>query len=279
MKEEKGKNIIIILLVVIVVMLLALCVLFATGTISFNSKSLDNNTENNGNIETEVNDNNEPSESFSKDASDYVELVSDIMDGHAFKKVSFKNLDSSLTESYLNEQTLMLNDIERYEGYNLTDGNTWFQVNGNILSVYYEIIVSNEMGEQPHIVVTNIDLKNNKVLSDREVLALANGGFDQIALKNYNELLPVIEKCEEVENNCHVLARGGGFITLKDYTENKDKYINNIINGLDDVIFCYIKDGIVKYDYQKVRLDNLFYINGKGGAFPYLTEEVGKYNY
>lgn len=279
MKEEKGKNIIIILLVVIIVMLLALCVLFATGTISFSSKTLNNNTENNENTETEVVDNNEIPESFSKNASDYVELVSDKIDGHTFNKISFKNLDNSLTQSFLDEQDIMLGHIQSFGEYNLTDGNTWFQVNGNILSVYYEILVSDEMGEQPHIVVTNIDLKNKKVLSDREVLALANGGFDQIALENYNELLPVIEKCEKVENNCHVLARGGGFITLKDYTENKDKYINNIINGLDDVIFCYIKDGIVKYDYQKVLLDNLFYINGKGGAFPYLTEEVGKYNY
>jgi len=273
--EENKKNIIIAILLVIVVALITFVVLVLTNTISINLSSNDVQEIN----ESDSNNDKQEEETFSKNVDDYIELVGDTLDGSAFKKISFKNLDSSLTESFLNEQSKLLEYIDSFEAYTLADGNMWAQFNGNILSIYYEIIVKDEIGEQSHIVVTNIDLKEKKVLNDKEVLALANGSFEQIALENYNELLPFVERCDKEENNCQILARDGGFITLKDYTENKDKYINNIINGLDEVIYCYIKDGIVKYDYMKVQLDNLFYINGKGGAFPYLTKEVGKYNY
>lgn len=43
MEESKNKNVIIALLIVIIVILAALCVLFATGTITFNKSKTDNN--------------------------------------------------------------------------------------------------------------------------------------------------------------------------------------------------------------------------------------------
>ena len=45
MENQKNNKGVIALLIVIIVILSALCVLFATGTISFNSNDIDNNDE------------------------------------------------------------------------------------------------------------------------------------------------------------------------------------------------------------------------------------------
>ncbi len=50
MEQEKNKNGVIILLAVLVVILTVLCVLFATGTISFKSNETNNNTSDNNQV-------------------------------------------------------------------------------------------------------------------------------------------------------------------------------------------------------------------------------------
>ncbi len=57
MEQEKNRNGLIIVLIIIIAMLVVLFVLFATGTISLNNKSIDNQQTNDNN-QTELNDNN-----------------------------------------------------------------------------------------------------------------------------------------------------------------------------------------------------------------------------
>ncbi len=55
MEQEKNKNVVITLLVVIIVILLALVILFATGTISFKSNKLKNDTSESNQINNTTN--------------------------------------------------------------------------------------------------------------------------------------------------------------------------------------------------------------------------------
>lgn len=106
MKEEKGKNIIIILLLVIVIMLVALCVLFATGTISFNSKTMNNDisSSSNNNMSNTENDN----------TVDTVETATKLTNGEAISIV--KKLYNADVRYIYNQMITYCGEMESGEG-------------------------------------------------------------------------------------------------------------------------------------------------------------------
>lgn len=73
-----------------------------------------------------------------------------------------------------------------------------------------------------------------------------------------------------------LLNKNGNKITLDEFTKNKNNYIKKIEKGLNDIIFCYIENGNIKYDYYDYTIDGLYLDVGKDGCFEYVTVEIGK---
>ena len=68
-------------------------------------------------------------------------------------------------------------------------------------------------------------------------------------------------------------------VTYEDFTKNKSKYISKALEKMPNVIYTYIEDGKIKYDYYKIKVGSLFHGVGKGGCFEWATEELGEYIY
>ena len=105
----------------------------------------------------------------------------------------------------------------------------------------------------------NIDLKNKKVLSNEEVLNLANTDFSNLATEFFNK--------EITDNKSEYIFRKSA--SKKELTEQKDTYIKLIKDNLDSVIYSYIKDGKVHYKYAEVSVKLLYQNLCIGGGFTY----------
>ena len=207
------------------------------------------------------------------------------------EKVVFKNLDVSIVNEFIAEQNRLINIIANsynywaslnFEGLLSKNGmiaysNIWYQMNGNILTVYYDMHFEDAIGECNDIAVINIDLESKKLVTNEELLKLGNSSFNKIAEEDYNRTLDWAKMCDASEKYCGVQDKDYNIIKASQFERDKDIYINMIVNGLDGAINCYIKDGIIKYDYKRYSIEMLYKGVGKGGCFDYITVDVGDY--
>lgn len=207
------------------------------------------------------------------------------------EKIVFKNLDVSVVNEFYDEQNRLINNVENsynywvplnFEGLSSKDGmiaysDIWYQINGSILTVYYDMHFEDAMGECNDIAVINIDLENKKLVTNEELLKLGNSSFKSIAEEHYNKTLKSFENCDDTVRICGIQDKDYNIIEVSQFEKDKDIYIDMIVNGLDGAINCYIKDGKIKYDYKRYAIDTLYMGVGKGGCFDYITVELGDY--
>lgn len=275
--EKKNNNLVIILMGIIIVILAVLCVLFATNTITFNNGKNE--------IHSDSNLNNE--DNFEYNVNDYIVVEKEKFEHDGFEvfKISFKNLDSNLTQAFLNKQDEMIKDAHYNDqnygsvGFGVTYEKTnhlLYQINNNILTVYYETEsgASDAFPLEECILtnVINIDLKNHKLLTNKEILEMGNGSFENIANEEYEKTLKFLS-----EDNTHgFISTNNKVVHYEEFKNNKDNYLNQITNNLESVINSYIQDGVVKYEYDPLLLP-LTYQNGSpNDCIPHKTVIVGK---
>ena len=170
------------------------------------------------------------------------------------EKVVFKNLDASIVNEFYDEQNKFINIVHdsytywasiNFEGLLSKDGmvaysDIWYQINGNILTVYYDMHFEDAIGECNDIAVSNIDLENKKLVTNEELLKLGNNSFEKIAEEHYNKTLETAKKCDDADKYCGVQDEDGNIIKASQFEKDKDIYINMIVDGLDGAIDCYI---------------------------------------
>lgn len=281
--KKKNNGILVGILIGLVIALIIVVGLIATSTISFKK-----NTSSDIQI---------PIKSFK--IEDYVtkEKVNIGDDTISVEKVILKNLDSSLTQEYIEKQNELIKSAEStynyfknnvyynknesltglyIEGTNLlAESNIWYQINKDILTIYYELKESGEIGISTLIAVTNIDLKNKKVLTNEEILKLGGSSFKNIATKEYERVLDVCVNRTD-QKFCY-WDKNDKEVTTEEHKNNRETFINNIEVNLDNQIKAYIQDGKIKYDYQPYRIRTNNEMLHLGGPFPYETMEVGEY--
>lgn len=262
MEGNKSYKGVIILLVIIILILFILCILFATGTISFNA-SYENNDENNLDIKNEVKE---------YDVEDYIVLEDLVLNSKVTtKKVKLNNLDDSVTKNFYEQQNDVINNIHvsDSEVFNAEYKLKYF-INDNILSIVYFIEETNEIGTCGlKKAVTNIDLVNNRVIPESELLHKVGVSYESIVEDTYEKEL------EFWKNNNTDFDYYD--VTFEDFSNNKSKYLNEGLKKIPGVIYTYIENGQIKYDYYTINLDALFHPVGKGGCFNWETVTLGEY--
>lgn len=238
---EKQKNkIVIVLLGGIIVILSVLCILFATGTISFNSGNVNDDV-----VDEDVNDKNliskiDSSKEWIYDAeyeknvnADSYETNFDIYYAKDIN-VPFINIDSS----YANLSNIEIKKVfeEAIKEYNKGVEDKWTYVDecgykkyvsDELLSVILAYGVGATGIVHPEYYVYNVDLKTGNQLSYEEIYKIAGFNSDNIDSKVESAIVSIVlEK-------------------LKDYGSNVDVngYINESINNYKDSV----SDNTLKY--------------------------------
>lgn len=279
MEKKKNKGMIIGFLIGLLVAGIAIFILYYFKIVSFDVKNVFNKANDNKDI---VEENNESQLQY--DANDYV-YTEKLSFGHEefdVEKVNFKNIDKDLTKEFLEWQENCIKtakDLNDNYGDDISYGKTyaktniWYEVNKNILTIYYQM----ESGASQtfegclNVRTLNIDLLKNKLLTNEEVIYLADGSFEKIAEEEYNRKLKFLEEYRESA----FLSLDNKEIYYDEFKRNKNEYIELITNGLENSINAYIKNGKVEYEYMPLAIELTYQNIGKGGCFSHETAVVG----
>ena len=266
----------------VLVVLLSIVVLGLTGFIIYDKVLSEETKEKNTDINTannklEINEQEEDNVKLNYNADDYIELEDVVFNSKvSTKKVKLKKLNDNITKQFYEEQQKVIDNIHvsDSEFFNAEYDLKYF-INNNILSILYKINESSEIGTCTSMMaVTNIDLKNNKVISEEELLKIAGTSYENIVKKYYDKDLESWNNVNESAG--HEVSYYE--VTYDDFTKNKTKYISDGLKKIPNIIYTYIEDGIIKYDYYTISVGSLFHAVGKGGCFNWATEELGNYN-
>ena len=260
---KKNNGILVGILIGLVISLSIVGGLLATNTIKFNTTP----KQTSGEIKETTIDNNNKIYS----ADEYITLEDLSFNSRVTtKKVKLNHLDDSVTSDFYKQQEKVIKSIHQSDSevFN-AEYKLKYAINNNVLSVVYAIEETNEIGTCAVVkAVTNIDLVNNKVISEEELLKKAGTTYREIVEDRYEKELESWKENKDFDYY---------EVTFDDFSNNKEKYVNKGMEKIADFIYTYIEDGKVKYDYYNISLDTLFHPVGKGGCFNWDTVEVGEY--
>ena len=260
---KKNNGILVGILIGLVISLSIVGGLIVTNTIKFNTTP----KQTSGEIKETTIDNNNKIYS----ADEYITLEDLSFNSRVTtKKVKLNHLDDSVTSDFYKQQEKVIKSIHPSDSevFN-AEYKLKYAINNNVLSVVYAIEETNEIGTCAVVkAVTNIDLVNNKVISEEELLKKAGTTYREIVEDRYEKELESWKENKDFDYY---------EVTFDDFSNNKEKYVNKGMEKIADFIYTYIEDGKVKYDYYNISLDTLFHPVGKGGCFNWDTVEVGEY--
>lgn len=193
--------------------------------------------------------------------SDYNDVFSSIN----VSKVTIKNLDSNLINTFMNEEDELISYISKYydeikKESDYTTNNTVVTfiktgINSTVLSVYYQMNFNFNSGIKNYVVTTNIDLKTNKILTVDDLLLKYNYDKDYIAEKIFNDDVLIGNNEVIIDKNTNIS------LTKSDIERKKNEYISRIVDDFDNIIKVYIDNGSLVLTYNKKELNDLFFEN------------------
>ncbi len=198
--------------------------------------------------------------------SDYNDFYSSIN----VSKVEIKNIDSSITKEFINEEKEIINYISGYYNeimpkadyvpINTANSIIKTQINGAILSVFYQMNINLDENlfddnEKSYIITTNIDLGTGRSLTTDDLLNKYNYTKKYIAEKIYEEDV-LVGKGEVVTDKSTNIS-----LTKQDIEKRKEEYVERITSEFNNIIKVYIENNYLTIVYDKKELNDLFFDN------------------
>lgn len=212
------------------------------------------------------------------DIKDYVETVPVVFNGYSnvyskinVSRVTLKDLDNDVIKNFMDEEDKLIeyittyyneinNEVENYIPSNEVASSIKMQINGAILSIYYELdfnldknIYSNNI--KKYVITTNIDLATGRILSNNDLLKKYNYTRKYIVEKIFDEDLIIGNGQIVIDKNTNIS------LTKEDIERNKEEYINELITEFDNFINMYIDNKTLVIVYNKSELRNMFFDN------------------
>ena len=212
------------------------------------------------------------------DIKDYVETVPVVFNGYSnvyskinVSRVTLKDLDNDVIKNFMDEEEKLIeyittyyneinNEVENYIPSNEVTSSIKMQINGAILSIYYELdfnldknIYSNNI--KKYVITTNVDLATGRILSNNDLLKKYNYTRKYIVEKIFDEDLIIGNGQIVIDKNTNIS------LTKEDIERNKEEYINELITEFDNFINMYIDNKTLVIVYNKSELRNMFFDN------------------
>lgn len=208
---------------------------------------------------------------------DYVEInpvifnnYNDFYESVNISKININNLDSKISEEFIVKQNEIINYIDGYyKEFNIRNGylpvnnvssNIKKQINGTILSVFYEIKFNLDEyifddNIKSYIITLNIDLGTERALTTQDLLSKYDYTKEYISKKLFEEDVLIEESEVVIDKNTNIS------LTKADIERKKEYYIDRIVNEFDNIIKVYIENKSLVLVYDKRELNELFFDN------------------
>lgn len=185
-------------------------------------------------------------------------------------RVNIKNINNEEVKTFLTEEDELIDYItgyyseivskEDYTPINSASSNIKTQINGTVLSIFYEMnfTLDKELFSdniRSYVTTINIDLGTEKILSADDLLSKYSYTKDYIADKIFDEDVMISSNQIVIDKNTNIS------LTKSDIERKKNEYVNRIINEFDNIIKVYIENNSLALVYDKKVLNNLFFDN------------------
>lgn len=198
--------------------------------------------------------------------SDYNDFYSSIN----VSKVEIKNIDSSITKDFIDEEKEIINYISGYYNeimpkadyvpINTATSNIKTQINGAILSVFYQMNINLDENLfddniKSYNITTNIDLGTGRTLTTEDLLTKYNYTKKYIAEKMFEEDVLIGNGEVVTDKNTNIS------LTKQDVERRKEEYVERITSEFNNIIKVYIENNYLTIVYDKKELNDLFFDN------------------
>lgn len=188
--------------------------------------------------------------------SDYVSIDGDI--------VVLKNIDNNIIIDFAEMQNNIIRNNK------IIDNKIDFGIYKNILSIKIKYGIEGNKSNYEEIITLNVDLKNNRKLSNEEMLDMVDSSYNDIATDVFNKYIRIPS-----DKNIKVIdAINEKEMTTEEFNDNSEKYIIRIREKLPDIIKFYIDDDVVYYIVEINEINKICYytdINVNN-----INEKIGK---
>lgn len=187
---------------------------------------------------------------------DYLDIKGDI--------VYLKKVDENIIEEFTNKQQSIINS-NNIVNVAITKG-----MYDNILSIMINYTIQKNNTIYDKVITLNIDLKNDKQLSNEELLSLANINYRNIATNIYNEFIKLPDDSTKKVKDIVTEEE----MTAKELNEKSEKYIIRIREKLPEITNLYINDDKLYYSVELSEINKIcYYTNNK---LVNIKREIGK---
>lgn len=189
--------------------------------------------------------------------SDYVETKGDL--------VHLKNIDKNIVEEFeQNQKNILKNNVTNIE---ITK-----EIHNDILSVMISYTISNRANNYEEIISINVNLQNNKILSNDELLKMSNSNYKNLATIIFDENI----KLPSDSNKKIIDAITEKELTIKEFNNNREKYIIRIREKLPEVLKLYIEDDNLYGVVRLLEIDEVCYYTDRVDKLINIKLEIGK---
>ena len=140
----------------------------------------------------------------------------------------------------------------------------------DILSIKISYVLYGELSNYEDVITINIDLKNNKVLSNDDMIDMVNGSYKDIATDIFNEYIKINNNREVVD------AITEEKLSSSVFNNNSEKYIIRIREKLPEVMNIYIENNEVYYLVRKYEINKVCYYTNTDINMGYINKKIGK---
>ena len=189
--------------------------------------------------------------------SDYIEVKGDIL--------YLKNINKDIIKDFTDKQENIINN-NNILSIDITKG-----LYDNILSVMISYTIYENTNNYEEIITINIDLKNNKVISNDELLNTVGSSYKKIATDIFNENIKLPSDLNKIVIDSITEKE----LTTYEFNSDSEKYIIRIREKLPDVIKLYIEDNTVYSVVRLLEIDKVCYYTNIDRLIN-IKKEIGK---
>lgn len=189
--------------------------------------------------------------------SDYLEIKGDL--------VYLKNIDENIIEEFENKQKNILKS-------NVTNVEINKGLYENILSVMIRYTISSNSNSYEEILPINIDLQNNKSLSNDEVLNMSNSNYKKVATNIFNDNIKLPNDTKKIVIDSITEKE----MTVKEFNEDSEKYIIRIREKLPEILKLYIEDNTIYGIVELSEIEKVCYYTNSDSKLVNIKIEIGK---
>ena len=190
--------------------------------------------------------------------SDYLDTKGDV--------VYLKNMNQDIIDDFTNSQQNIINN-NNVISVDITKG-----LYNSIFSLMISYTINYSTNNYEEVLTLNVDLKNDKVLSNDELLEKVGTNYKSIATVIFNENIKLPSDSSQTVTD----AITEEVLTASEFNANSEKYIIRIREKLPDIIKLYIEDNKVYSVVKLTEIDKVCYYTNISNRLVNIKREIGK---